>query len=101
MPRGEWLACWESKGENRCRLSSKDGITEYEGAFIPYGRKGPIAADQLLIDALKTRREDRYAEWTGKAWVPLVYLKSGDVLIPADYYDKGSLILDRKRQNIP
>ena len=101
MPRGEWLACWESKGENRCRLSSKDGITEYEGAFIPYGRKGPIAADQLLIDALKTRREDRYAEWTGKAWVPLVYLKSGDVLIPADYYDKGSLVLDRKRQNIP
>jgi hypothetical protein len=50
-----------------------------------------------MVDALQTRREDRYAEWTGKAWVPLVYLKNGEILIPADYYDKGTKILDQRR----
>jgi len=99
-PRGEWLECREGNRENHCKLSSKDGITEYEGVFVPYGHKGPIPADQLMIDAVKTRHEDRYAEWAGKAWVPLVYLKNGDVLIPADYYYKGTRILDQKRTKV-
>jgi hypothetical protein len=97
-PRGEWLACWESNGQNHCRLSSKDGATEYEGVFIPYGRSVLVPADQLKIDGFKTRHEDADAEWTGRAWVPMVYLKNGDALIPADYYDKGTQILDQKRK---
>lgn len=98
VPRGEWLACWDSNGQNHCRLSSKDGDSEYEGVFIPYGRKGSIPTDQLKIDALKTRHEDADAESTGREWVPMVYLKNGDVLIPADYYDKGMQMLDQKRK---
>jgi hypothetical protein len=99
-PRGEWLACWESSGANRCRLTTRDGTTKYEAVFVPYGRTGPVPADQLMIDATKTAKS-KYADgdgfWTTSALVPLVYLKDGEVLIPAEYYDKGSLILDQKR----
>lgn len=96
-PQGRWLACWESKGADRCRLSALDGTTKYESVFVPYGRKAPLPADQLDIDTNKTTEEDAEAIWLNNTWVPLIYLKNGDVLIPASQYDKGVLILDRKR----
>ncbi len=99
-PRGDWLACWENNGEDRCRLSAKDGTTEFEGAFIPYGGKRPVPNDQLSIDALKTRHEDADAFWLNNTWVPFVFLKNGEVLIPASQYDTGVLILDRKRMKV-
>jgi hypothetical protein len=53
-----------------------------------------------MIDATKTTKS-KYADgdgfWTTSALVPLVYLKNGEVLIPADFYNKGVLILNRKR----
>jgi hypothetical protein len=64
--------------------------------FVPYGRKGPIPGDQLKIDAVKTRHEDTDAFWLNNTWVSLVYLKNGDVLIPANQYEKGVLLLERK-----
>jgi hypothetical protein len=91
------LACWESKGEDRCRLSALDGTTEYESVFVPYGRKAPLPADQLDIDTNKTTEQDAEAIWLNDWWVPLIYLKNGDVLIPEGQYDKGAAILSRKR----
>ena len=91
--RGRWLSCWESAGHNRCKLSAMDGNTEYEGEFIPYRLKGSVPADQLKIDAEKTRDDD---VWVGSALVPLVCLENGDVLIPASKYEEGTLLLKQR-----
>ncbi len=100
LPQGEWLACWESNGEDRCRLSAKDGTTEFEGVFVPYGGRRPVPDDQLSIDAWRTRHADPNSFWLNNTWVPFVYLKNGDVLIPASQYEKGVLLLDRKRTKV-
>ncbi len=99
-PRGEWLACWESNGENFCRLSARDGTTSFEGVFVPYKRKGPVPADQLKVDASKTRYADPDGFWINYILVPIVYLKNGDALIPASQYEKGVLLLNRKLTNV-
>jgi hypothetical protein len=52
--RGWWLSCSNHAGRNRCKLSDVNGITEYEGEFVPYGDKSPVPADQLKIDPEKT-----------------------------------------------
>jgi hypothetical protein len=90
--RGSWLACSEAAGHNRCTLSGIEGDIEYEGEFVPYGRKGSIPASQLKIDQTKTREN---GVWVGETLVPLVYLKDGEVLIPASKYAEGALLLDQ------
>jgi hypothetical protein len=95
--RGSWLACWRViEGSDRCRLSAIDGKTEYEGEFVPYGRKPPLPTDQMSINAEKTREQKL---WVGEALVPLVYLYNGDVLIPADEYEEGSRMLNRSKSS--
>ncbi len=90
--RGWWLACSEQLGHNRCTLSGVDGDVEYEGEFVPYGRKAAIPRDQLSIDAIKTRD---HKVWVGEALVPLIYLQNGEVLIPASRYEEGKRLLDQ------
>jgi len=97
-PRGVWLVCWQSSGENRCRFSEKDGATIFEGVFIPYGRKEAIPTDLLKIDTSKTKYADPEGVWINDLLVPMVYLQNGEVLILAQYYEKGALILNRKRR---
>jgi hypothetical protein len=53
--RGSWIACSEQARQNRCTLNEIDGTIEYEGGFVPYGRKDAINADQLKIDPVKSR----------------------------------------------
>jgi hypothetical protein len=88
--RGWWLACTNQAQHNRCEISDIDGNLEYEGEFIPYERKEAIPADQLTIDTVKT---GEHKVWVGKALVPLVYLRNGEVLIPANKYEEGAQLL--------
>jgi hypothetical protein len=100
VPRGEWLACWESNGENRCRFNGKDGATLFEGVFIPYRRKASVPSDQLKIDTSATKYADPDGFWTDNFFlVPMIYLQNGSVLIPAQNYERGVLLLDQKRTN--
>ncbi len=92
--RGDWLACWEEKEQTLCQLNDIDGSMEYEGEFIPFGHKSRPTADQLRIDAMKTRRNK---VWVGKALVPLVCLENGDILIPASKYAEGVELLMSKQ----
>lgn len=94
--RGWWLACSEQTGHNRCTLSGVDGNAEYEGEFVPYGRKPAIPADQLRIDPIKTRE---HKVWVGEALVPLVYLDNGEVLVPASKYEEATQFLEQRKPN--
>jgi hypothetical protein len=94
--RGWWLGCSEQAGHTRCTLSGVDGKAEYEGEFVPYDRNAAISADQLRIDAIKTRE---HKVWIGEALVPLVYLDNGEVLIPASKYQEGTRLLDQLKSN--
>jgi len=89
--RGWWLACWENAGHDRCRLSDIDGGTKYEGEFIRYGDRRSVAARELQLDSSKTTAEK--SVWISNAWVALVYLKDGEILIPASAYDDGARLL--------
>ncbi len=65
---------------------------EYAGAFIPYARNGPISNGELRIDPMKSRLN---AVKVGEVFVPLVYLESGEILIPASKYEEGVRLLQR------
>jgi hypothetical protein len=97
-PRGQWLACWESNGHILCRLSSKDGSTEFEGEFIPYRGEVTVLADQLKINSSKTTKEKSI--WSGNTWVPLIFLDNGEVLIPVVKYEEGKRIIDQDRMKL-
>jgi hypothetical protein len=92
--RGSWLACWEDRGKSRCRLSTIDGVTAFEGDFLPYGRTGLLPTAQLTIDPRKTERAKKF--FIGDALVPMVYLDTGAVLIPSAKYIEGKEILERE-----
>jgi hypothetical protein len=94
--RGWWLACSQQARHTRCTLSGVDGDAEYEGEFVPYNRNAAISADQLRIDAIKTRE---HKVWIGEALVPLVCLDNGEVLIPASKYEEGTRLLDQLKSN--
>jgi hypothetical protein len=89
--RGWWLACWENHGHDHCRLSDIDGNTQYQGEFVPYGGKAPLSSDQLEID---TERTTEHKVWIGSELVPLVYLKNGEILVPASGYDEAKRLLE-------
>lgn len=90
--RGWWLACWEDRGSDRCRLSNIGGVTEFEGDYVPYNEKGPLPLERLQIAARKTERATKF--WIGGALVPLVHLKDGSVLIPVVRLKQGRAALD-------
>jgi hypothetical protein len=94
--RGWWLGCSEQTGHTRCTLSGVDGNTEYEGEFVPYDHNAAISADQLRIDANKTRENK---VWIGEVLVPLVYLDNGEVLVPTSKYQECKRLLDQLKSN--
>ncbi len=66
---------------------------EYEGEFVLPGERGSVPASKLKIDPEKTRDDN---VWIGQALVPLVYLQSGDVLVPLSKYDESVHLLQRR-----
>jgi len=99
--RGVWLSCWLEPGDGtcRCRTTDKHGRTLYEGPFRPYKQKSvseselPISADQTQLHRLDQ------GVFVNDELVPLVYLKSGEVLIPEAQYEKGRKLLDASRKS--
>lgn len=89
--RGWWFNCWEEDGHNKCRLSEIDGNVLFEGEFRPYSGPGPLANSQLRIDPEKSRE---HRIWVGDVLVPLAYLQSGEVLIPAGAYEDGRKLIE-------
>jgi hypothetical protein len=80
--------------EDWCRLTDVKGRLEYEGKFVSFPDKAPIATDELTIDPIKTRE---HKLWVGDALVPLVYLRNGKILVPAARYDDAAHLLERLR----
>jgi len=94
--RGDWLGCWEESQQIFCRLNNIDGRLEYQGKFVAYRDKGPILTSALKINTIKSRNDK---EWVGDALVPLVYLESGDILVPAIKYDESVRLLQQLQRN--
>jgi len=94
---GDWLNCWPEPevGRDRCRLTHADGTVRYEGDFIPYPAGGSVPADQLRIEPVRTQENSL---WVGFAFVPVIQLTNGKILIPTDYYEEAvKLLEDRKK----
>jgi hypothetical protein len=94
---GDWLNCWPEPQEDRdrCKLTNRNGTVVYEGDFVPYKGGGLVPANQLKIDPIKTQAASL---WVGFAFVPLIYLGNGRILIPTDYYEKAvRLLRDREK----
>jgi hypothetical protein len=94
-PRGQWLACWEGGGKDRCRVSAKNGDTEFEDDFAPYPRGAAVPNGQLRIDV--RQRSKTQLTWLGNGWVPLIQLEDGTLLIPESRYEEGMRIIERER----
>jgi hypothetical protein len=89
--RGWWMSCREQAGAGLCKLSDIDGNAEYEGKFIQYGPEGhTLPIGQLIINPEKTRENK---VWLDGTWVPIVFLQSGEILIPAAKYEEGVRLL--------
>lgn len=93
-PRGQWLACWEVRERDRCRVSSKNGDTEFEDTFITYDRRA-VRNSQLRIDV--GPRSKTQLTWLGNGWVPLIQLEDGTLLIPESRYEEGMKIIGREQ----
>jgi hypothetical protein len=111
--RGDWVSCnFDPKlNQDVCRIVAMDGVLTYKGIFIPYLAKMPWHDDQLTIDSKLTNlaqervgvnpTKPEFGE-RGISYVPLVYLRNGDVLIPELAYDEGAKILgELKTTNSP
>jgi hypothetical protein len=98
--RGDWVSCWfeTSKNADFCRVVSFDGRLIFEGAYLPFPEQSPIHESELSIDAKKMNlaKEQVTVQATnpeapdpGPNSVPIVYLRDGSVLIPAESYEQG------------
>jgi len=92
--RGWWLACWEVAGHDYCKLSDINGRTEYEGEFIRYGDRGTVSNGELQIDPLESAEKKI---WVGNIPFPLIYLKNGEILVPASEYDQAARSLKESK----
>jgi hypothetical protein len=94
---GAWLYCWRDSrtGTVRCRTSDKNGELKYEGFFLSSNKLAPTLDAGLKIDAahMQPKAFDR-AVFIRGALVPMVYLTSGLVLIPAEDFEAGKRLLD-------
>ncbi len=99
--RGVWVDCeFDAKiGSDYCRIANIDGQLDYQGMFRSYSSGSPVVENDLLIDQSATNKNwPELASWLRDHWVPLVYLKNGDVLIPEEDYEKGKKRLDARQK---
>jgi hypothetical protein len=91
LKHGTWIECWtvSSAGNERCRLTSMDDHVEYEGAFLLNTGKAPVTESELNILSEQTSQHINLWVRVNGSLVPLVFLKSGRVLIPQEAYQEG------------
>lgn len=94
--RGWWLSCWVQGERDHCSLSDINGNAEYQGDFLRYGDKRSLTQDELQIDSEKTADIETKL-WNGNVFVPIVFLRNGEILIPANLYEDGVRLLQRGR----
>ncbi len=82
--------------------NDKTGRVLYDGVFLPYSSTTAISERGLEIDAEQPGHHafDQYV-MIGDAFVPLVHMKNGDILIPAAEYDDGKRRVDSSKRLIP
>jgi hypothetical protein len=108
--RGGWIMCWFDSQQkvDRCRIAEVNGSLLYEGIFVSYEGQASIPDVDLVIDSKTTNlAQERVAidatsqESMAPAtrWVPLIYLRNGEVLIPQKGYDRGRQRLDELRKS--
>ena len=108
--RGYWVNCWfDSKQDvDQCRVSGVNGKLIFEGVFLAYQGQSPISESDLVIDPEATNRNgeaeivevdanSQESSRSGFQVVPLVFLRNGNVLIPAKAYQAGKKRLDEIR----
>jgi hypothetical protein len=78
-------------------MSDVDGSTEYEGPFIRYEGAGPVPDSDLQIDveASGTRLHWLYFR---ERLLPILRLRDGIILIPAEASEEARDYLERLRQ---
>ncbi|MGA9882647.1 MAG: hypothetical protein WBQ34_02890 [Candidatus Acidiferrales bacterium] len=103
--RGQWVNCWFDSERNAdlCRVTSFDGRLVYQGIYLSYPRQTPLPETDLLIDSKTMNRAQEQiaveasgheSSEPGIQGVPLVYLRDGDVLMPAKAYEAGKKRLE-------
>lgn len=97
---GTWIECWTDTpdGVNKCRLTEMDGRVTYEGVFLADTGANPIPSSDLKILSEQTSQSVNLWVRSQGQLVPLVFLKSGTVLIPKDAYPQGMANLERLRR---
>jgi hypothetical protein len=88
---GTWIECWTPPNAtaNRCRLTEMDGRRSFEGDFVSDTSRVAISQAGLQIDSEKTaQRTDLWVLVGGKP-APLVFLRSGEVLVPREALEEG------------
>jgi len=97
---GTWLECWTDSrvGENRCRLTEMDGTRSFDGVFLANIGSKPVPQSELEVLSEQTSQSVDLWVRVNAQLVPLVFLKSGRVLIPSDAYQEGLAKLEHLRQ---
>ncbi len=89
--RGWWLHCDQKTTSFWCTVNQVDGTLKYQGEYIPYHIGTEIAATNLRIDAVKSRK---FGVWIEHKNIPIIYMQNGEILIPASRYEEGKQILN-------
>lgn len=100
--RGVWVDCRfdSEKNTDWCQVADVRGKLTYEGEFLSYKTGSPVRDTEVLIDQKTTNKNwPERGEWLANELVPLVYLQSGDVLIPKAAFEKGKKSLDTQRED--
>jgi hypothetical protein len=103
--RGDWITCWVDSKYNvdRCRVVEIDGSLLYEGVFVSFEGHASIPESDLVIDSKTTNLAQERVGLNatneesiepGPKYVPLIYLRNGQVLIPEKGYERGKQRLD-------
>ena len=97
---GTWIKCWTdtAKGVNLCKLTEMDGRVAYEGIFWADTGRNPVPESDLIIESERTSDVTHWVRLSGLYGAPLVFLKSGIVLIPKDAYQDGLKKLEQLRK---
>lgn len=87
--KGTWVNCWldTERDSDRCGAIDADGAPIYEGPYIRYEGGGPVPQNELVID----KRAHDNMDYFRDVMVPIIHLRNGTILIPAEDADAARL----------
>ncbi|HKR84975.1 MAG TPA: hypothetical protein VJS37_12530, partial [Terriglobales bacterium] len=87
---GRWVGCWYDSSDqfDHCKVTNQNGWLEFEDVFLPNEGRAAVPESDLIFDTNRTGRL-----WTGsyeeKITAPVIYLTSGQILLPRKVFDKA------------